>query len=51
MNKIKTLIEELKQENKTRTKNMNETDSHYAYSSLLNQYNLTLDFIKRLEKL
>jgi len=51
MNKIQTLIEELKQENSIRAREMNKTDNQYEYSALLNQYNLTIEFIKKLEKL
>lgn len=50
MNKIQTLIEELKQENLDRTEKM-KTASEYGHSALIHQYNLTLDFIKRLENL
>ena len=51
MNKIQTLIEELKIENSIRSQKMNETKDDYAHTVLIHQYNLTIDFIKRLEKL
>ena len=51
MNKIQTLIEELKQENRVRAKKINETEDNYTHTALVYQYNLTIEFIKRLEKL
>jgi len=51
MNKIQTLIEELKEENSIRSKKMNNTKSDYEHTVLVHQYNLTIEFIKRLEKL
>ena len=50
MNKIQTLIEELKKENSIRAEKM-KTASEYSHTVLVHQYNLTLEFIKRLEKL
>lgn len=50
MNKIQTLIEELKEENLDRTEKM-KVASEYGHTVLVHQYNLTLDFIRRLENL
>ena len=50
MNKIQTLIEVLKQENSVRSEKMN-TASEYGHTVLVHQYNLTLEFIKKLENL
>lgn len=50
--KIKALIIELKQENQDRSNAMNSGEcSAYAHTVLVNKYNLTLEFIKRLENL
>jgi hypothetical protein len=51
MNKIQTLIEELKQENIVRAKRINETEDNHTHTALVHQYNLTIEFIKRLEEL
>lgn len=48
---IKTLIAELKAENSLRTIKMNSNPSEYEHSVYLHQYNITLDFIKRLENI
>jgi|GEM_PF-5183241 len=50
-NKIKTLISELKQENEIRAKKMNEETTDYNHTVLVHTYNLTINFINRLEKL
>lgn len=51
-NKIKALIIELKQENKDRNGAINSGQcSEYAHTVLVHEYNLTIDFINRLEKL
>lgn len=50
MNKIQTLIRELQRENEVRTEKM-KTASEYGHTVLVHQYNLTLNFIKRLENL
>ena len=51
MNKINNLIDELKRENEVRAQKMNKTEDQYNHTVLVHQYNLTLDFIKRLERL
>ena len=51
-NKIKTLITELKNENKDRSIAMNdEMCTEYGHTVLVHKYNNTLDIIKRLELL
>lgn len=45
MNKIQTLIEELKQENIVRAKRINETEDNHTHTALVHQYNLTIEFI------
>jgi len=49
-NKIKVLISELKKENEVRTEKM-KVANEYGHTVLVHTYNLTIDFIKRLEKL
>jgi len=50
--KIKVLIIELKQENEDRNNAINSGEcSEYAHTVLVHKYNLTIDFIKRLETL
>lgn len=51
MNKIQTLIEELKRENEVRANKIENLKTDWSNSALVHQYNLTLDFIKRLENL
>lgn len=49
---IEALIAELKTENKDRSNTINSGKcSEYSHTVLVHQYNLTLDFIKRLENL
>jgi len=51
-NKIKALITELKDENTNRSNAMNDENcSEYAHTVLVHKYNLTIEFIKRLENL
>jgi hypothetical protein len=51
-NKIKSLILELKEENKNRSIALNDKEcSQYSHTVLTHKYNCTLDIIKRLEKL
>lgn len=51
-NAIKALIIELKQENEYRSNAMNSGEcSEYAHTVLVHKYNLTLEFIKRLENI
>jgi hypothetical protein len=51
-NKIKALITELKSENQDRSNAMNSGEcSEYAHTVLVHKYNLTIEFIKRLENL
>lgn len=50
--KIKTLITALKEENRYRSNVINNGKcSEYTHTVLVHEYNLTLDFIKRLETL
>lgn len=50
MKEIEALILELKGENKVRSIAMNDENcSEYAHTVLVHSYNLTLEFIKRLE--
>lgn len=51
MEKIKQLIRELREENSIRSEKLNNTKTDYEHTVLVHQYNLTIDFIKRLEKL
>lgn len=51
MKEIQTLISELKQENKIRAEKMNKETTDYNHTVLVHTYNLTIDFINRLEKL
>jgi hypothetical protein len=54
-NKIKALIQELYLENKERSDKMNGKNglklSQREHSVFVHSYNLTLDFIRKLEKL
>jgi hypothetical protein len=49
--KIKNLISELKKENSIRAEKLNNTKTDYEHTVLVHQYNLTINFIKRLEQL
>lgn len=50
MNEIQKLISELKSENDERNKRLSiRPISDRAHTVLVHEYNLTLDFIKRLE--
>ena len=51
MNKVQTLIEELKRENEVRDKQFQEATTFGECLDLKKEYNLTLDFIKKLENL
>jgi len=49
--KIKELIFELKNENSIRAEKLNNTKTDYEHTVLVHQYNLTIEFIKKLEQL
>jgi hypothetical protein len=51
-NEIKSLVDELMKENHDRSVKMNDSKtSQYTHSALVNEYNNTLDIVKRLEKI
>lgn len=49
--KINSLIEKLKKDNLIRAEKMNTDTTQYYHTILFHKYNLTLEFIKELEKL